>query len=126
MPPAEEVLGLLKEILDEGKQYAKSLEREEKELRKEAEELRVSIEKKQETNRVFDLLEQSQMRLAQLESEQDAKDELKRQSLLGERAERARSLEVQAIRTKKQLEKTAEETEGLLAWKKAHEADEET
>lgn len=126
MPPAEEVLVLLKEILDEGKQYAKSLEREEKELRKEAEELRVSIEKKQETNRVFDLLEQSQMRLAQLESEQDAKDELKRQSLLGERAERARSLEVQAIRTKKQLEKTAEETEGLLAWKKAHEADEET
>lgn len=126
MPPAEEVLVLLKEILDEGKQYAKSLEREEKELRKEAEELRVSIEKKQETNRVFDLLEQSQMRLAQLESEQDAKDELKRHSLLGERAERARSLEVQAIRTKKQLEKTAEETEALLAWKKAHEADEET
>ncbi len=126
MPPAEEVLVLLKEILDEGKQYAKSLEREEKELRKEAEELRVSTEKKQETNRVFDLLEQSQMRLAQLESEQDAKDELKRQLLLGERAERARSLEVQAIRTKKQLEKTAEETEALLAWKKAHEADEET
>ena len=28
MPPAEEVLVLLKEILDEGKQYAKSLERE--------------------------------------------------------------------------------------------------
>ena len=125
MPPAEEVSAILKDILDEGKQCAKSLEKEEKALRKEAEELRISIEKKQETNRIFDLLEQSQTRLSQLEAGRGEKEELKQQALMGERAERARSLEIQAIRTKKELEKTTEDMRQLLAWKKAHETDEE-
>lgn len=125
MPSAEEALAVLKEILDVGKQHAKTLEKEQKALRKEAEELRISIEKRQETNRVFDLLEQSQRRLLQLEGERGEKEELKRQSLLGERAERARSLEVQAVRTKKELEKTTEDMQELLAWKKEHETDEE-
>ena len=125
MPPAEDVLLLLKEILDTGRKNAKALEKEEKAIRKESEELRVSIEKKQAINHVFDLLEESQTQILAFESERTEKEELRRQSLQGERAERARSLEIQAIRTKKETERTEAEIQKLLSCKQEREKEEE-
>lgn len=125
VPSGEEVLGCLKKMMDAVSDHLISLEKEESGLRRTAQELRVSIEKKQETNRIFDLLDQAVGRLAQLEEQRAEKDRQRQQALLGERAERARSLEVQALRTKKEIENIQEEIAELLEWKKNHESDEE-
>ncbi len=125
MPPAEEVTEAAKEILSEGKEKEKQLRLEEEELQKKADETQALLRKKEETNRIFDLLDQAEKECRKLDEQKELYGELKAQAAKGERAERARSLEVQAIRTKKELEAAARETEELLNWKKEHDADEE-
>lgn len=125
MPPASDVLEVLEGVLSDGNSREKQLRHEEGELRKQADEIQALLQRKEETNRVFDLLDQAGKSCGELENQREFYEELRRQAVKGERAERARSLEVQALRTKKELENAGRELEEILAWKKEHDADEE-
>lgn len=124
MPPAEEVRSVLKQIIKDGRNLARDLAGEEEKLQKESDELHALIEKKQETNRLFDLLDRAGETEQALERDREVYEEMKQQASKGERAERARSLEVQALRTKKEQENTETEIQSQLTWQKAHGADE--
>ena len=124
MPGADEVTGELRKILKTGKKISDELAREEENLQKEADELKTAIERKQETNRLLDLLEQTMETERKLENDRELFAEMKTQAEKGERAERARSLEVQALRTKKELENTDKNISGLAEWQKKQEAEE--
>lgn len=124
MPGADEVTGELRQMLKKGKKISADLEQEEKRLQKETDELRSVIERKQETNRLFDLLEQTKETERKLENDRELYAEMKTQAEKGERAERARSLEVQALRTKKELENSEKNISGLTVWQKEHETEE--
>ena len=125
MPPAEEVRSVLKQIIKEGRNLARDLAGEEEKLQKESDELHALIEKKQETNRLFDLLDRAGETEQALERDRELYEEIKQQASKGERAERARSLEVQALRTKKEQANTETEIQSQLTWQKEHGADEE-
>ena len=125
MPPAEEVRPVLKQIIKEGGDLARELAGEEEKLQKESDELHAVIEKKQETNRLFDLLDRAGETEQALERDREVYEEMKQQASKGERAERARSLEVQALRTKKEQANTETEIQSQLTWQKEHGADEE-
>ena len=125
MPPAEEVRPVLKQIIKEGRDLARDLAGEEEKLQKESDELHAVIEKKQETNRLFDLLDRAREREQALERDREVYEKMKQQASKGERAERARSLEVQALRTKKEQENAETEIQSQLIWQKEHGADEE-
>lgn len=124
MPPAEDVRSVLKQIIKEGRNLARDLAGQEEKLQKESDELHALIEKKQETNRLFDLLKRAQETETELKREREIYVEMKMQALKGERAERARSLEVQALRTKKEQENAETEIQSQLIWQKEHGADE--
>ncbi len=125
LPDADEAGEVLGRILKAGQEQEKHLSEEEDRIRTEAETLRASIGKKQEINRIFDLLDKAKETCENLEGEREYYDQLKRQAARGERAERARSLEVQALRTKKELEQAERKEEEILSWQKEHEAQEE-
>ena len=59
-----------------------------------------------------------------LERDSKVYEEKKLQASKGERAERARALEVQALRTKKEQENTKAEIQVQLSWQELHGADE--
>lgn len=122
VPPAEEVLKELRNILGIGMAKASWLEGEEEALQKASEELRTSIEKKQEVNRIFDLLEEAETACIKLEDRQAENRELKKQAGLGERAEYVSTLETQVERTRKELRDTAEKIRKIAAQKEASEA----
>lgn len=124
IPEADEVTGVLRQILETGKKFSAELEQEEEQLQKETDELRSVIEKKRETNRLLDLLEQAKEAADKLENERGLYAEMKTQAAKGERAERARSLEVQALRTKKELENSEKNISELAAWQKKQETEE--
>lgn len=124
LPPSEEVTEALREIIREGRRLEKELAGEEEKLRGESDRLHAVIEKKQETNRLFDLLEQAQEKERTLRDKREIYEEMKQQARKGERAERARALEVQALRTKKELENTAEQIRVQMAWQEEHKSDE--
>ena len=125
MSPAEEVRSVLKQIIKDGRNLARDLAGEEEKLQKESDELHALIEKKQETNRLFDLLDRAGETEQALERDREVYEEMKQQASKGERAERARSLEVQALRTKKEQANTETEIQSQLTWQKEHGADEE-
>lgn len=124
MPKADEVTGELRQILKTGKKISAQLGEEEERLQKEADDLRSLIEKKQEMNRLFDLLEQTKETWRKLENDRELYAELKTQAAKGERAERARSLEVQALRTKKELEHSEKNISELTLRQKNQETEE--
>lgn len=124
LPDCGEVLDVLGQIIKAGEEQEKALASEEERLRREGETLRVSIEKREEVNRIFDLLDKAKETGRRLESRQEEYGGLKRQALCGERAERARSLEIQAVRTRKELVQTGEKLDELLARQKEHEGEE--
>lgn len=124
MPPAEEVTETLSRILKSGKSLSASIAGEESELQKKSDRLLALLEKKQETNRLFDLLDKAMETYRSLEERRKDFEELNRQAAKGERAERAGSLEVQALRTKRDLEQTKSQIRAQIAWKEAHEEEE--
>ena len=124
MPPAEETQNALKEIIREGKSRLSELEKEEKSLQEQAEALRLLIEKKRETNRLLDLLEEAKREQRELDQEKENIDRMTDEALQGERAEQAGRLETQALRTQKELGRVAEEISSLEAWQKEHREDE--
>ncbi|HIX63645.1 MAG TPA: SMC family ATPase [Candidatus Mediterraneibacter colneyensis] len=124
MPRQEDVLPALERIIKRGKDLAARTAGEEKELQQQSDRLHALMEKKQETNRLFGLLDSAAASFQKLEAESGAYEELKRQAQKGERAERAGSLEAQALRTKRELEHTDQEIRAQTAWKEEHKAEE--
>ena len=124
MPPAQEVRTVLKQIIKEGSNLARDLAEEEEKLQRASDKLRAVIEKKQETNRLFDMLDRARETEQALERDSKVYEEKKLQASKGERAERARALEVQALRTKKEQENTKAEIQAQLSWQELHGADE--
>ena len=124
MPPAEETQNALKEIIRAGKSRLSELAKEEKKLQEQAEALRILIEKKRETNRLLDLLEEAKREQSGLDQEKQNIEQMKSEARQGGRAEQARRLEVQALRTQKDLNRVAEEISSLETWQKEHSEDE--
>lgn len=123
-PSQDEVLPLLKEIVEKGTQEEEKLEQEEENLGKSADSLRGDIEKKLEVNRLFDLLDSAGKAYKELEQKRTDMEFMKKCAAAGERAERARSLEVQALRTKKEQEVTKKEIGDLESRKEKYESEE--
>ncbi len=124
MPSADEVKSVLKQIIKEGGNLARILAEEEEKLQKESDELHALIEKKQETNRLFDLLGQARETEQALERDRKSYEEMKLQASKGARAERVSSPEAQMLRTKKEQENTETEIQLQLTWQKEHGDDE--
>ena len=124
MPPAEETQNALKEIIRAGKSRLSELAKEEKQLQEQAEALRLLIEKKRETNRLLDLLEEAKREQSGLDQEKKNIERMKSEARQGGRAEQARRLEMQALRTQKDLNRVAEEISSLETWQKEHSEDE--
>lgn len=118
MPDGSEVLQVLRDIIKSGTARERQLAEEEEALRKEAEEVRTAVGKKQETNRIFDLLDKAVETGAGLEREKATFGELKKQADKGARAEQAYRFEAQALRTRQELEKTAGRIQALLVRQK--------
>lgn len=124
MPDAEQTERTARRIVQKGEELLSGLSERERSLQKEADNLRVLIEKKQETNRLFDLLEKVQERYTRLRKDGEIFEDMRRQSVLGERAERARNLELQALRTQQELARMKHEESELEIWAGKHLADE--
>ena len=124
MPSAEETQNTLKEIIRAGKSCLSELAKEEKQLQEQAEALRLLIEKKRETNRLLDLLEEAKREQSGLDQEKKNIERMKSEARQGGRAEQARRLEMQALRTQKDLNRVAEEISSLETWQKEHSEDE--
>lgn len=120
MPPAESVLGALGQILKEENEGYEKLEAEETMLQKESEQLRILIGKKQEINRIFELLERTESEYKKLQEQSREYEILKDRALQGERSEQARRLEVQALRTKEDVRRIKEEMIALKEWLEVH------
>lgn len=113
VPEASDVMPVLERIIEQGEKEAKALAEEAERMQADAGKLQMQIQKKEETNRLFDLLENLEGNARRLEAEKESVQELKRQAVMGERAERARTLEAQALRTKRELEQTQAQEEEL-------------
>lgn len=124
MPRAEETEEALKEIIRAGKVRLSELAEEEKSLQEQLDALRVRIGKKEETNRLFDLLQDAKQEQGALDKEKKSYEEVKLQAEQGERAEHASGLEVQALRTRKALNRMSGEILSLEAWQEEHREDE--
>lgn len=125
MPAAKEVIRALEGIINEGRKNEKRLSDEEEKLRTESDRILADIEKKQETNRLFELLEQAVEKEQLLKEQQEKYNEMKTEAGKGERAERARALEIQALRTKKECENTECDIRAQLEWQEQHGSDEQ-
>lgn len=125
MPDSEQVLDGLNDIIQNGLEMSRELEVEENRLQTETDRLQAEIEKKQEINKILDMLDIASDTLENLEKQKEEKEKLKKQSAAGERAERARNLEIQALRTKKEQENNSETISKLLVLKKEDEKEEE-
>lgn len=124
MPNAEDTQTVLSQIIRVWKSRLSELTKQEKVLQEEIEAIHVLIEKKRETNRLFDLLEQAKQERHDLEIEKNNYEIMKSEAQQGERAERSYSLESQALRTRKALMRVTEEISSLESWQKEHREDE--
>lgn len=89
MPPAEETQNTLKEIIRAGKSCLSELAKEEKQLQEQAEALRLLIEKKRETNRLLDLLEEAKREQSGLDQEKKNIERMKSEARQGGRSRHA-------------------------------------
>ena len=114
MPEGEKVLEAVKNFLE----YEESCG---KVLKKESEELRMLIQKKEEKNKIFDRLEMEEKQLSILNAKKEEMETCRVQAVLGHRAEQARHLEVQALRTAKSVRQIRGEIEQITVWQKEQE-----
>lgn len=123
MPEGEKVLKMVENFLAYEEQCGKVLKKEMEALRARSEQLRTQIQKKEEKNKIFDLLEQEEKNLNLLNEKSVRIEEERVQAGLGHKAEQARHLEVQAIRTAKAVRQAQGEIEQIVAWQKEQETE---
>lgn len=120
LPPMEEVLELLKQVIQKGKDWEDAAGTQVQKLEKEKEQLRVKIESQEEVNRLFQLLEQGKTQKEQWEASKPKYEEAKRQLAVGKKAEKVLMLEQVWRNAKVDLAKASAEVEGLQNWLKNH------
>ena len=121
MPEGEKVLEAVKNFLEYEESCGKVLKKESEELKKQSETLRMLIQKKAEKNKIFDRLEMEEKQLSILNAKQEEMETCRVQAVLGHRAEQARHLEVQALRTAKSVRQIQGEIEQITVWQKEQE-----
>ena len=121
MPEGEKVLEVVKNFLEYEESCGKVSKKESEELKKQSETLRMLIQKKEEKNKIFDRLEMEAKSLLLLNAKQDEMETYRIQAGLGHRAEQARYLEIQALRTAKSVRQIQGEIEQITAWQKEQE-----
>lgn len=115
-PPLEEILEFLEEINVKGAVWEKEAETQVLELENAKEQRKVRIEKQEEVNRLFQMLQQTKEQEARMELAKDTYEEAKIHLDLGKRAEKVVTLE-QIWRTAKQdLKRVTGEVERLTNW----------
>ena len=121
MPEGEMVLEAVKNFLEYEESCGKVLKKESEELKKQSETLRMLIQKKEEKNKIFDRLEMEEKQLSILNAKKEEMETCRVQAGLGHRAEQARHLEVQALRTAKSVRQIQGEIEQITVWQKEQE-----
>ena len=121
MPEGEKVLEAVKNFLEYEESCGKVLKKESEELKKQSETLRMLIQKKAEKNKIFDRLEMEEKQLSILNAKKEEMETCRVQAVLGHRAEQARHLEVQALRTAKSVRQIQGEIEQITVWQKEQE-----
>ena len=121
MPEGEKVLEAVKNFLEYEESCGKVLKKESEELKKQSETLRMLIQKKEEKNKIFDRLEMEEKQLSILNAKKEEMETCRVQAGLGHRAEQARHLEVQALRTAKSVRQIQGEIEQITVWQKEQE-----
>ena len=121
MPEGEKVLEAVKNFLEYEESCGKVLKKESEELKKQSETLRMLIQKKEEKNKIFDRLEMEEKQLSILNAKKEEMETCRVQAVLGHRAEQARHLEVQALRTAKSVRQIRGEIEQITVWQKEQE-----
>ena len=117
LPPAEEVMDVLKGICTYGKSMETEAEKEHTQLQKKAEDLNAAIRSQEEVNILLQSKEQAQKRLKELEEKKGKMEELCRQIKDGERAEKVLVKEEQYKRTSveaKRLKEVAGQTKDWM------------
>ncbi len=117
LPPAEEVMDVLKGICRYGKSMETEAEKEHTQLQKKAEDLNAAIRSQEEVNILLQSKEQAQKRLKELEEKKSKMEELRRQIKDGERAEKVLVKEEQYKRTSveaKRLKEVAGQTKDWM------------
>ncbi len=129
MPPAEEVMEVLKEICRQGKSMETEAEKEHTRLQKQAEDLNAAIRSQEEVNILLRSKDQAQKRLKELEEKKNGMEDLSRQIKDGARAEKVLVKEEQYKRTSveaKRLEETVGQTKSWMEEQTAVLAEKET
>lgn len=124
VPPAQEVLDTLHEIIKYGKEQEKASEQQAALLQKQAEELSLKIQRQEETNQLFALLEKTEGKAKELAEQSAGMEQLKAWIQDGIRAEKVLTLENPWIRTCADLQKaeaSAADTKARLTAQKEQE-----
>lgn len=116
LPPMEEVLEILKQFIDSGKNWEKEAEEKESAFQKEAERLNLKIRQQEEVNRLFVALEQIKKQKADLDMKRPQIEALKLQLDAGMRAEKVLALENIWRTVKQDLQKVRQDVEKLQTW----------
>lgn len=116
LPPMEEVLEILKQLIDSGKYWEKEAEEKESAFQKEAERLNLKIRQQEEVNRLFVALEQIKKQKADLDMKRPQIEALKLQLDAGMRAEKVLALENIWRTVKQDLQKVRQDVEKLQTW----------
>ena len=116
LPPIDEVLEFLKDIIEKSRQWEEEAGKQVQELEKEREQLHAKIEKQEDINRLFELLQKALWQKEKLEDSRSKYEEAKRQLELGRKAEKVITLENVWRASKQDLARATLEVESHTKW----------
>ncbi|MEE1087039.1 MAG: SMC family ATPase [Schaedlerella sp.] len=117
LPPMQEVLESVSQVVKYGKQWEKEAEDQTEKLQKITEEQKLKIQTQEEINRLFLNLEKIEQEMKLLSLQKGQTEEKKKQIVDGERAEKVQSAQKPYLQTRRDLQKTEDtitETEGAI------------
>lgn len=120
MPPLSETIAVLDEINVIGKQQEKEAEEHAAKLQKQSEKLNIKIQRQEEVNQLFSLLEQEKKHYEELAGRKPHIMELREQTEAGKRAEKVRLAEDVYAETCGELEKAQKAVRETELWLEEH------
>ncbi len=118
IPTAEDVIGCLDEILQEGIRTEEKQAESYEVLQKEAERLQMELKSREEVNKLFEMLKKTEERLQILKGQEAKAEEMRSRIRDGERAERAALLEERVRCTKQELSQIESALKETKQWLK--------
>lgn len=116
LPPMQEVLAAVSEIVEYGKQWEKDAEKESDNLQKESDKLNLKIQIQEEVNRLFINLEKINQEKSLLLQQKDAIEVKRQQAVDGARAEMVQSAEKPYLQTEKDVQRARKLLTDTQAW----------